>query len=110
MSRRFLVVTLALCICVLTTAQDYSDEEKQIIERGVEIKIQSFIDRVESDCKQKAIDRAVVIVDSLMRSDGLINRIEPVSKPLKPTKPEQPFRKSVPDTLHQKLKKDNKDD
>ncbi len=99
MKRIWLISLVAVCSTTLLCAQDFTEDEKAIIERGAQLQVESYINRVQRECKRRAIDRALLIVDSLMRTDGLNSRIEPVDKPARPQRPGKPPIKKIPDTL-----------
>lgn len=99
MKRILTIALFIMCGTCAVSAQDFTEEEKAIIERGAQLKVEAYVKKVQSECKQKAIDRALVIVDSLMRSEGLDSRIAPINKPNRPQRPTRPPVKQIPDTL-----------
>jgi len=102
-SRWFLILA---CIAVLSSCDREKKQREATIARGVEIKIEQFRKRQEAICKREAIDKAVVVADSLMRSTGPKTAVKPGVKPPPAIKPVKPAVKQLPDTLrHDALKK-----
>lgn len=98
-----------MIICVLLIAGCDREEKRrqEIIERGVELSIEQYRSRQEALCKQKAIEKAIVIADSIMRVDGPKRILKPGEKPPPALKPTRPPVRQLPDSLrHDVLRKD----
>ena len=104
MSSRWILIFA--CVAVLSSCGREKKQREAMIERGVEIKIEQFRMRQEAICKREAIDKAVVVADSLMRSTGPKTAVKPGVKPPPAIKPMKPAVKMLPDSLrHDALKK-----
>lgn len=95
---------LLLSLLFSLVACDQSEEERQaIVDRGVEIRIAEFIEKRNQKCREKAVEKAIAISDSLLREEGLTTRIETVEKPPAASKPSMPAMKSLPDSVDHKM-------
>ncbi|RLD22152.1 MAG: hypothetical protein DRI69_02065 [Bacteroidetes bacterium] len=103
-----LVSTTILCAFILLGSdQGFGEDQKEIIDRGVEIKIEEYIKRQDKRCWDRALEEAVSLVDSMVRAGAMGSRIDPVVKPPRPYKPGKPEIKQLPDSLdHSKVLKD----
>ena len=99
MKRLIVILVLFGGLVGIVRGQNFTDEEKEIIERGAELQVEAYVKRLQNECKQRAITRAMVIVDSLIRTQGLNERIEPIDKPPRPDRPIRPPVKTIPDSL-----------
>jgi len=97
-----------LCSFLLIGAeQGFDSDQQEIIDRGVEIKIEEYVKRQNDRCWERAVATAVAKVDSMVRAGALESRIDPVVKPPRPNKPGKPVIKQLPDSLnHGKLRND----
>lgn len=99
--------TILSSLLLLSSQQGFSDDRQEIIDRGVEIKIEEYIKRQETRCMERALTEAVALVDSMVRAGAVEMRIDPVIKPPRPGKPDKPVLKTLPDSLgHSKVLKD----
>jgi hypothetical protein len=105
-SPQVLVCTMT-CSFLLLSAHDFSKEQQEIIDRGVEIRIEEYVKRQEDRCWERAVTAAVSQVDSMVRAGALESRIDEIVKPPRPDKPGKPLIKHLPDSLnHSKLQID----
>lgn len=102
MRYRYILIIGLLAIGLFTGFQASPGEEdsrERIIERGIQIKVEEFRTRQMAECRNRAIELAVVRVDSIIRAMARHHMIDPVQKPPRSTKPEKPEIKQLPDTL-----------
>lgn len=93
-------ITLAILILLVSGFQQGTRlTEEEIIARGVQIKIDDFRNRQIRICRDKAVQAAVVRVDSLIRARARFEAVEPKIKPPKPQRPQKPEVKVIPDSL-----------
>ena len=98
---------IIVCLLLIAGCDREEKRRKEIIERGVELSIEQYRIRQEALCKRKAIEKAVVIADSIMRSEGPKRPWKLGEKPPPATKPFKPPVKQLPDSLgHDALRKD----
>ena len=102
-----LFVTTVICAFLMLSSQGFDEEQQEIIDRGVEIKIEDFIKRQQTRCWERALSTAVTRVDSMVRAGALEMRIDPVIKPPRPDRPSKPAIKQLPDSMsHSKMLND----
>ncbi len=102
-----LMSTVLCAFLLLSSGQGFDDDQQEIINRGVEIKIEEYTKRQEKRCRERAVEEAVTRVDSMVRAGALESRIDPVVKPPRPGKPGKPAIKQLPDSLsHSKMLND----
>ena len=106
-NRVVVILGLIGCITLLPSCELEEQRKKEIIAEGVEIKIDQFVARRERICREEAIDKAMVIVDSILRVEGLDTRIKPVEKPPVAQKPGKPTIKTLPDSLGMQKLREN---
>ena len=106
-SLQVFIVTMLCAFLLLSSDQGFDEDQKDIIDRGVEIKIEEYIERQKNRCWERAVEDAVTQVDSMVRAGALESRVDPVVKPPRPGKPGKPAIKQLPDSLsHSKMLKD----
>ncbi len=98
---------MIICVLLVVGCDREEKRRQEIIDRGVELSIEQYRNRQEALCKRKAIDKAMVIADSIMRVDGPKRVLKPGEKPPPASKPTKPPVKKLPDSLrHDALRKD----
>lgn len=96
-----------MCLVVIAGCDREEKQRQEIVERGVQIKLEQYSQRQEALCKREAIEKAIVIADSLMRLTGPKTVVNVGEKPPPAFKPLKPPVKQLPDTLkHDALRKD----
>ncbi len=90
----------------MLSSQGFDEDQQAIIDEGVVIKVTDYIQRQEKKCWDRAVEAAVIRVDSMVRAGAMESRIDPVLKPDRPNRPSRPPLKQLPDSLsHSILKK-----
>jgi len=98
---------MIICVLLISGCDREEKRRQKIIDRGVELSIEQYRARQEALCKQKAIEKAMVIADSIMRVDGPKRILQHGEKPPPALKPTKPPVKQLPDSLrHDALRKD----
>ena len=73
--------------------------DPEIVQKGIEIKIDQFRKRKQKECKKRALERALVVADSLMAAQALFIKTDTINRPPRAIKPEKPQFAPVPDSI-----------
>lgn len=98
------ILLLVFSFAIILSAQGKGVTEKsreEIIAQGVEIRLESFRKRKMQDCRERAIERAVVMADSIIRV-RVLEKMGLTTEGDKPFKPDKPEFKKLKDTLELK--------
>lgn len=93
---------LFLTIAGMSMAFDQHSQDidmEQIIEEGVSIKLQAFRERKIIDCHEKALGKAVSLVDSTIKVMVYEGKISEKADEV-PTKPKKPALRKLNDSLN----------
>ena len=95
----YLLITAILLTLLFTAFQDSEMMTKeQFVQIHLNEKLQKYKIEKAKKCRQKAIDQATQIVDSILISQARNIRIDTVQRPPKPIKPSRPNILSPNDT------------
>ena len=87
----YLLITAILLTLLFTAFQDSEMMTKeQFVEKHLNEKLQKYKNDKAKKCRQKAIDKANEIVDSILIAQARNIRIDTVQRPPKPIKPNRP--------------------
>ncbi len=89
-----LLVFFALPSCI----QEDEGPDPAVVARGVEIRINNYRERRARECREKALERADVIADSLIALMAFEMK-DTIPRPERLRKPEKPVFATPPDSL-----------
>jgi hypothetical protein len=97
--KAFIYVSLLSILIIMFGFQRDKGPDPEVVQKGVEIKIDQFRKRKYKECKKRALERALVVADSLMAAQALFIKNDTINRPPRAIKPEKPKFAPVPDSI-----------
>ena len=86
-------------LIILFGFQREKGPDPKVVQQGIEIKLDQFRNRKQKECKRRALDRALIIADSLLAAQALIIKNDTINRPPRAIKPVKPKFTPVPDSI-----------
>ena len=98
-----LTPSLILIMCLLTIACQPDNKplsREELIKIELANQEERLINEKNAQCRQKALDRAVVLVDSIIAAEFTLPMIDTIAFPMIPERPRRPYDRIELDTSY----------